>query len=132
MTPSRMSQQKKKALGRRCDGGRTGFEREGGDVDYDLGARLEDDEEHTDRAGDAVELEAIVQLARVGDRARGVRECGDVRHALQHCVPFVARAQVEPFHERRRESPRGCLRLCMLLPAQFSGRLFSTRVRGKK
>jgi hypothetical protein len=33
-----------------------------------------------------------VQLARVGDRAGGVRERCDVRHALQHCVPFVARA----------------------------------------
>ena len=48
---------------------RTGFKRERGDVDDDLGARLEDDEEHADGAGDAVELEVVVQRARVGDGA---------------------------------------------------------------
>ena len=72
--------------------GRTRFEGEGGDVHNYLGARLEDDEKHADWARNPVELEAVVQLSRVRDGTRGVWECGDVSHALQHCVPFVARA----------------------------------------
>jgi len=45
---------------RRVRWGRTGFERESGDVDDDFGARFEYDEEHADGARDAVELEIVV------------------------------------------------------------------------
>lgn len=39
---------------------RTGFESEGGNVDDDFGTCFEDDEEHADRTGNAVEIEVVV------------------------------------------------------------------------
>ena len=86
---------------------RTGFEGEGGDVDDDFWTGLEDDEEHADGARDAVEVEVVVQRAGVRDGSGRVGERGDVRDALQHRVPFVARAKVEALHERGGETP-GC------------------------
>jgi hypothetical protein len=93
---------------------RTGFEGEGGDVDDDFWTGLEDDEEHADRARDAVEIEVVVQRARVRDGSGRVGEQGDVRDALQHRGPLVARAQVEALHERGRETPRGGFCFCVL------------------
>ena len=107
--------------GKGWEGRRTGFESEGGDVDDDFGARFEDDEEHADWAGDAVELEIVVQLARVRDGARRVWECGDVGDALEHGVPFIARTQVEALDEGGREMPRGHLGICVLLSVLVNG-----------
>ena len=81
------------------DGGVARLDGQRGDVGDDLGTGLEDDEQHTDGAGDALEIEAVVEAGSEGDLADGVLEVPDVEDALEHVLPLALLAQVETGHQ---------------------------------
>jgi hypothetical protein len=67
----------------------TRLDGEGGDVGNDFRPCLEDDQEDSDGASDAVQFESVVEGARVRDLTGRVRELVDVEDALQHRVVLV-------------------------------------------
>lgn len=88
------------------DGGVAALDSQRGDVDDDLGARLEDDEQHTHGTRDAVQRESRAELLRKRHLPCWQRERGDIGDALQHRVVFARLGQVEAREEGRREFVR--------------------------
>jgi hypothetical protein len=92
------------------NGGVARLDGERGNVHHDLGARLEDAEQHADGAGDAVQVECagggrgIGEAARVGAVVERRGQRGDAGQARQQLGPLAGLAEeVEARDERARQ-----------------------------
>ena len=64
-----------------------------------FGTGFEDDAQDTNRTGDAVKLESVVESTRQVDAANGVRQTQKVADALENRLVLVP-GKVEPFDQR--------------------------------
>ena len=81
------------------DGRVAGLNGQSGDVGDYFGTSLEDDEQHADGAGHALQLEIVVQLGTKSDPADGILKVAHVQDALEHVLPLARLAQVEARHQ---------------------------------
>ena len=87
---------------RACVYRRTRLDRQSSDIHDYFGARLKDHQEDSDRAGDPVQLQSVVELGGVRDFACRIWEIRHIDDALQHRIPLVAFIQVKSLYERTR------------------------------
>lgn len=73
-----------------------------------VGTRLEDNTQHTERTGNAFEIQARVQLAAETDGADGVGKIGYIQYSLHGSLELAA-VQFQAAVGRRRDLALRCL-----------------------